>query len=58
MNKQYHRPLPEDYLMEERAPYTYEDADLLNDDEALERFIESERLAFRAEWFRYVEENE
>ena len=58
MNKQYHRPLPEDYLMEERAPYTYEDADLLNDDEAIERFIESERLAFRAEWFRYVEENE
>lgn len=58
MNKQYHRPLPEDYLMEERAPYTYEDADLLNDDEALERFIESERLAFRTEWFRYVEENE
>ena len=58
MNKQYHRPLPEDYLMEERAPYTYEDADLLNDDEALERFIESERLAFRAEWFRYGEENE
>lgn len=44
--------------MEERAPYTYEDADLLNDDEALERFIESERLAFRAKWFRYVEENE
>lgn len=58
MNKQYHRPLPEDYLMEERAPYTYEDADLLNDDEALERFIESERLTFREEWFRYVEENE
>lgn len=58
MNKQYHRPLPEDYLMEERAPYTYEDADLLNDDEALERFIEGERLAFREEWFRYVEENE
>ena len=58
MNKQYHRPLPEDYLMEECAPYTYEDADLLNDDEALERFIESERLAFREEWFHYVEENE
>ena len=44
--------------MEERVPYTYEDADLLNDDEALERFIESERFTFREEWFRYVEENE
>lgn len=44
--------------MEERVPYTYEDADLLNDDEALDRFIESERFAFREEWFRYVEENE
>lgn len=44
--------------MEERVPYTYEDADLLNDDEALERFIENERFAFREEWFRYVEENE
>lgn len=58
MNKRYHRPLPEDYLAEERVPYTYEDADLLNDDEALERFIESGRFAFREEWFRYVEENE
>lgn len=57
MNKRYHRPLPEDYLVEERVPYTYEDADLLND-EALERFIESERFAFREEWFRYAEENE
>lgn len=44
--------------MEERVPYTYEDADLLNDDEAIERFIESEWFAFREEWFRYVEENE
>lgn len=44
MNKRYHRQLPEDYLVEERVPYTYEDADLLNDDEALERFIESERF--------------
>ena len=58
MNKRYHRLLPEDYLVEERVPYTYEDADLLNDDEALERLIESERFAFREEWFRYVEENE
>jgi len=58
LNKRYHRPLPEDYLVEERVPYTYEDADLLNDDEALERCIESERFAFREEWFRYVEENE
>ena len=58
MNKRYNRPLPEDYLVEERVPYTYEDADLLNDDEALERFIENERFAFREEWFRYVEENE
>lgn len=58
MNKRYYRPLPEDYLVEERVPYTYEDADLLNDDEALERFIENERFAFREEWFRYVEENE
>ena len=58
MNKRYYRALPEDYLMEERAPYTYEDADLLNDDEALEHFIENERFAFREEWFRYLEENE
>lgn len=58
MNKQYHRPLPKDYLAEEHNPYTYEDADPFSDDEALEQFIESERFAFREEWFCYVEANE
>ena len=58
MNKRYHRRLPEDYLLAVRAPHTYEDADMLNDDEDIERYSESERFAFREEWFRYVEENE
>jgi len=29
----------------------------LDDDEVVDRFIEERRIQFRAEWFRYVEEN-
>lgn len=54
MNKRYSL-LPEDYLAEEcTTDNTYEDVDLLCDDEVLGRYIERERAAFREEWFRYI----
>nr|DAM79175.1 MAG TPA: hypothetical protein [Caudoviricetes sp.] len=58
MNKRYSL-LPEDYLAEEcTTDNTYEDVDLLCDDEVFGRYIERERAAFREEWFRYISEYE
>lgn len=58
MSKRY-SPLPEDCLATEcTTNNTYEDVDLLCDDEMLERYIEQERTVFREEWFRYISEFE
>jgi len=48
-------------------PYEYGHSDSIEDDwdypslendDAIEKFIEEERIQFRREWFRYIEENE
>lgn len=35
-----------------------EDIDPMEDDEAMEEYIERRRLAFREEWFQYLGEND